>query len=77
MPRTEPPARGTPVVPRRTKHDDVLAQLKAKPPRGGPKGADLDLICARHPTQPVVGTKRWPTVEQKGDCSSLTPTFPM
>src|SRR5712691_10124796 len=26
---------------RRTKHDDVLAQLKAKPLRGGPKGPAL------------------------------------
>ena len=50
---------------RRTQHDDVLAQLKAKPLRGGPKGAGLDLICARHPAQPAVGTKRWPQSNKK------------
>ena len=37
---TEPPTRGAPVVPD-DKHDGVLAQLKAKPLRGGPNGSAL------------------------------------
>src|SRR5665213_3560650 len=45
------------------KHDDVLDQLKAKPLRG--ERAGLDLICARHPAQPAVGTKRWPQSNKK------------
>src|SRR5882672_5149306 len=62
---------------RLTKHDGVLAQLKAKPLRGGPNGAGLDLICARHPAHPAGRDEEVAAVEQKGDCSSLTHTFPM
>ena len=44
---------------------DLVAQLKAKRLRGGAKGAGLDLICARHPAQPAVGTTRWPQSNKK------------
>src|SRR5438046_2563059 len=37
---------------RPNKHDDVLAQVKAKPLRSSPKKTGLDLICAHHPAQP-------------------------
>jgi len=38
---TEPPKRGAAVVPVASQHDGVLAQLKAKPLRGDPKGSAL------------------------------------
>src|SRR5665213_3695255 len=47
------------------KHDDVLDQLKGQAASRRLERAGLDLICARHPAQPAVGTKRWPQSNKK------------
>src|SRR5436309_11969774 len=52
---------------RRTKHDDVLAQLKAKPLRGGPQGAGLDLDLRASSCTARGRDEEVAAVEQKGD----------